>query len=98
MKRLKHKRDLLKGALSDLNKELKVLRLSRADLEQKRSAANNQLDLLQRQGLRLRNLITLTMKKETLLNKRIAATKEKIGTVDQKIDKVKSIKEELGDV
>lgn len=98
MKQLRKQRDMLRAALKDLNTELRSLRASKKELEEKLKNDTGKLDFVKGQELKLRNLISLSMKKEDLLAKKRNKTKDKLTEVNEKIDKVKSVERELQDV
>ena len=77
-------RELLKGALKDLESELKQLRNSKKQLKE--------------QEIRLRNLISAAMKKETFLLEKKNSLKDKLAEVTKRMEKVKNIERELGDL
>lgn len=91
-------RELLKGALQDLEAELKQLRHSKKQLEEKFKGASGHLGTLKEQEIKLRNLISLSMKKETTLLERKNSLKDKLVEVTKRMEKVKSIERELGDL
>ncbi len=91
-------RELLKGALRDLENELNGLRSSKKLLENKLKGSSLQLDTLKEQEIKLRNLISLSMKKEaTLLNKK-TSIRDKLAELNKRIEKVRTIERELGDL
>lgn len=98
MKKLKKQRDMLKAALKDLNSELRSLRFSKRKLEEKLKTDAGKLDFVKGQELKLRNLISLSMKKEEALTKKKSRTKDQLAGLNEKIDKVKSVERELKDV
>lgn len=98
VKKLRTERDLMKDALQDLVKELKALRASKSRLEKKANASSSKYDNIQAQMIRLRELISLAMKKEAVLVKKRTILKDKIQILNNKIDKVESIRRELKEV
>lgn len=95
MKKLKREKDLLKEALQDLDRELKALRSSKTQLEKKLDGTSSKLETIKSQQLKLRDLISYSMKKEADLVKRKSSAEEKISALDKKIEKVKTIGQEL---
>lgn len=95
MKKLKREKDLLKEALQDLDRELKALRSSKTQLEKKLDGTSSKLETIKSQQLKLRDLISYSMKKEGDLVKRKSSAEEKIAAIDKKIEKVKTIGQEL---
>lgn len=91
-------RELLKGALRDLEAELKQLRDSKKQLETKFKRSSGGLDTLKEQEIKLRNLISTAMKKEAALLNRKNALKDKLAEVAKRMEKVKNIERELGDL
>ncbi len=91
-------RELLKGALQDLEAELKQLRDSKKQLEAKFKRSSGGLDTLKDQEIRLRNLISAAMKKETILLNKKTALKDKLAEIIKRMEKVKNIERELGDL
>ena len=67
MAKFKKEQELLQGALQDLEDELKQLRTSKNELEKKVNNSSSQLNTLKEQEIKLRNLISLSMKKEASL-------------------------------
>ncbi len=98
MKELKNQRDMLRAALKDLDSELRSLRASKRELEEKLKNDSGKLDFVKGQELKLRNLISLSMKKEDLLTKKKNRTKDCLVEINEKIDKVRSVERELKDV
>ena len=68
-KKLKKERDLLKDALKDLTKELNSLKKIGGRLQRKLEETTKQLGKAQEMELKLRNLISTSMKKESALTK-----------------------------
>ena len=95
MKKLQAQRDLLRDALQDLDQELKKLRASKKELEQNLRADSGKFNTVKEQESRLRNLMTLFMKKEDILLQKKTKAKEKLEAVSKKIDKVKTVQREL---
>ena len=91
-------RELLKGALQDLEAELKQLRDSKKQLETKFKRSSSGLDTLKEQEIKMRNIISAAMKKETILLNKKTALKDKLAEVTKKMEKVKNIERELGDL
>lgn len=91
-------RELLKGALQDLEAELKQLRNSKKQLEEKFKRSSGGLDTLKNQEIKLRNLISAAMKKEAALLNKKTALKDKLTEVAKRMEKVKNIERELGDL
>ncbi|MDO8655889.1 MAG: hypothetical protein Q7K45_01510 [Nanoarchaeota archaeon] len=91
-------RELLKGALKDLESELKQLRNSKKQLEAKFKSASGNLGTLREQEIRFRNLISAAMKKETFLLEKKNSLKDKLAEVAKRMEKVKNIERELGDL
>jgi hypothetical protein len=98
MKKLVKQRDLLKDALHDLENELRTLRSSKTELETKLQKDSSKLDFVKSQEIRLRNLISMSMKKEALLQKQKDKLKGKLTDVNKKIEKIRSIERELEEV
>ncbi len=98
MKHLAKQRDLLKEALRDLENELRTLRTSKTELEQKLQKDSGKLDFVKSQEIRLRNLISLSMKKEAILQKQRDKMKGKLTEVNKKIEKIHAIERELEEV
>lgn len=98
MKKLVKERELLKEAIRDLENELRSLRKSKAELEEKFSKDSSKLDFVKSQEIRLRNLISLSMKKEAELIKKKDKVKGKLAEINHKIEKVRSIERELEEV
>ena len=96
--KLKTQRDLLRDAIQDLDQELQGLQGQKKDIERKLREASSQLDFVKEQEIRLRNLISLSMKKEGLLLKKRQQAKDKLGDLDKRIEKVKAVERELKDV
>ena len=59
---------------------------------------STQLGDTQDKEIGLRNKISELMKKEAALTKKKATTKDKLGNVDQKIEKVRTIQAELKNI
>lgn len=91
-------RELLKGALCDLEAELKQLRDSKKQMEKRFKSSSQGLDNLKEQEIKLRNLISTAMKKEAVLLNKKNALKDKLAEVAKKMEKVKNIERELGDL
>ena len=91
-------RELLKGAIRDLEAELKQLRDSKKQMEEKFRRSAHGLDTLKDQEIKLRNLISIAMKKETALLNKKNALKDKLGELVKRMEKVKNIERELGDL
>lgn len=91
-------RELLKSALQDLEAELKQLRNSKKQMEEKFRRSAQGLDTLKDQEIKLRNLISLAMKKETALLNKKTALKDKLAEINKRMEKVKNIERELGDL
>lgn len=91
-------RELLKGALKDLEAELKQLRESKKQLEAKFKRSSSGLDTIKEQEIKLRNIISAAMKKETILLNKKTALKDKLAEVTKRMEKVKNIERELGDL
>ncbi len=98
MNNLKKDRDLLRQALQDLENELSALRSSKKELEGKLRESSRQLDTVKSQEIKLRNLISLSMKKESTLLKKKNFAKDKLAEISKKMEKVRTIERELGDV
>lgn len=98
MTKIKKEQGLLQEALRDLDIELRALRKSKKDLEQKLNLSSQKLNLLKEQEIKLRNLISLSMKKEAALLNRKNNLKDRLGEVTKRIEKVKTIERELGDL
>ena len=79
-------------------KNFRVYRVKKKDIERKLREASSQLDFVKEQEIRLRNLISLSMKKEGLLLKKRQQAKDKLGDLDKRIEKVKAVERELKDV
>ena len=88
---LQKDRELLGGALRDLNRELQSLRNTRKGLEMKMANFSSQLGDTQNKEISLRNKISEMMKKEAVIIKKKTIAKDKMAMVDQKIEKVKTI-------
>ncbi|MDP3733808.1 MAG: hypothetical protein Q8R37_01135 [Nanoarchaeota archaeon] len=97
-KQMKSEKDLLKGALHDLDKELRSLRSSKRHFENRSQDVSSELDSTQNREVNLRNQISELMKKEALLIKRKNSIKDKMNTLDKRIEKVRTIERELRDV
>ncbi|MDP3640506.1 MAG: hypothetical protein Q8R53_04900 [Nanoarchaeota archaeon] len=93
--KLKKEKDLLKEALQDLDRELKTLHSSKVQLEKKLGGTSSKLETIKTQQLKLRDLISYSMKKESELVKRKASIEEKTAAIEKKIEKVKTIGQEL---
>ena len=98
MKKLRNERNIMRDALRDLQKELKTLRSSKIRLEREMAEKSVKLEGVQDQVIRLREIISLAMRKEAILIKKVESAKNKIDLVDKKIEKVKSIERDLKDV
>ena len=98
MTRPNKERELLNGALRDLENELIGLRASKKLLESKLKRSSGQLDTLKEQEIKLRNLISLSMKKETTLLNKKTSLRDKLVELNKRIEKVRSIERELGDL
>ena len=98
MDKLKKDRDLLRQALQDLENELSLLRSSKKTLEAQLRDSSRQLDTVKNQEIKLRNLISLSMKKEATLLKKKNTAKDKLAEVNKKMEKVRTIERELGDI
>lgn len=98
MNNLKKDRDLLRQALQDLEQELSSLRSSKKGLETQLRETSHQLDTVKNQEIKLRNLISLSMKKEGNLLKKKNSAKDKLAEVSKRIEKVRTIERELGDL
>ncbi len=98
MKKLQKEKDLLKNAIRDLEGELQDLRRKKRKLEERLNVDSGQLDRVKEQEIRLRNLISLCMKKEDSLLKKKTRAKDKLAAVEKRIEKVRSIERELEDV
>lgn len=97
MQKLKKERDLLKGALKDLDAELESLRESKVQLEKKLRSLDSQLDTIEGQKIRLRDLITLSMKTEAILLKKKTGARDRLAELDKRIQKVRTIERELAE-
>lgn len=97
-KAMKSEKDLLRGALQELDKELRSLRSSRRHFENRSQDVSTQLDSTQNREVNLRNQISELMKKETILVKKKNSIKDKMNNLDTRIEKVKTIERELRDV
>ncbi len=95
MKKLQAQRNLLRDALADLEEELRKLRASKKELEQKIRTDSGKFDLVKSQESRLRKLLTLSIAKEEMLLKKKTITKEKLEKVVKRIEKVEMIDREL---
>ena len=95
---LQKERDLLDDALQDLNDELRSLSSARKKLESKMTDFSTRLGATQNQEMSLRDKITDLMKKEAALTKKKTTTKDKLVDLDQKIEKVRTIQNELKNV
>ena len=95
---LQKDRELLGGALRDLNRELQSLRNARKKLELDMADFSSQLGNTQDKEISLRNKISELMKKEAAITKKKAIAKDKLALVDQKMEKVRSIQAELKNV
>jgi len=93
--KLKKEKNLLKEALQDLDRELKTLCSSKTQLEKMLGGTSSKLATIKTQQLKLRDLISYSMKKETDLVKRKTSIEEKMATIEKKIEKVKTIGQEL---
>ncbi len=91
-------RDLLHDALRDLDKELRSLRASKRFMEKKLGDCSGKLDFVKQQEIRLRNLISVSMRKEDLLQKKRNRLKEKVSALSERMEKVKAVERELKDV
>ena len=92
------KKGLLREALKDLERELRNLRSSRLALETKSKGIGASLGSAQNKEIILRNQISELMKKEAALEKKKTQTKDQLGELNNKIEKVKSIERELKEV
>ena len=92
---MQKERNLLDDALRDLNRELQSLRRARKKLELKMTGFSTQLGATQNQEFSLRNKISGLIKKEAALNKQKTTAKDKLVDLNHKIDKVKTIQNEL---
>ncbi len=95
---LKKDRELLGGALKDLNHELQGLRNARKRLELKMADYSSELGNTQDREISLRNKISELMKREAAITKKKTTAKDKIALMDQKIEKVKTIQTELKNI
>lgn len=95
---MQKERDLLDDALRDLNRELQSLRSARKKLELKMAGFSTQLGTTQNQEFSLRNKISALMKKEADLTKKKTTAKDRLVDLSHKIDKVKTIQNELKNV
>lgn len=95
---LRKDRELLGGALKDLNNELQGLRNARKRLELKMASYSSELGNTQEKEISLRNKISELMKKEAAVTKKKTTAKDKIAIMDQKIEKVKTIQAELKNI
>jgi len=91
-------RELLGGALRDLDRELQSLRNNRKRLELKMANFSSQLGNTQDKEISLRNQISELMKKEATITKKKATAKDKLALIDQKVEKVRAIQAELKNV
>ena len=98
MDKLKKDRDLLRQALQDLENELSLLRSSKKTLEAQLRDSSRQLDTVKSQEIKLRNLISVSMKKEATLLKKKNTAKDKLGELNKKMERVRTIERELGDI
>ncbi len=98
MKSLQKERDLLRGAVNDLKEELKSLQAQKKEYEQTLRDVSRKTDIIKEQEIKLRNLISLSMKKEAALLKKKGTAKDKIAEVEKKIEKVTTVKRQLGDL
>ena len=98
MKKLKKERDMLADALRDLDRELRDLRSTKKELSQKFSETTTQLDRTQDRKVKLQTQIALAMSKETNLLKKKSQVKDKMSSLDTRIQKVKAIERELKEV
>ena len=97
-KEIETEKDLLAEALIDLNKELNKLRSAKKRLENKTRNVSSELDNTQSLEVSLRNKISELMRIESQLVKKKASTRDKMTSLDRKIEKVKSVERELRDV
>lgn len=95
---MQKERVLLDDALRDLNRELQSLRSARKKLESNMAGFSTQLGATQNQEFSLRNKISGLMKKEAALTKKKTTTKDKLVDLNHKIDKVRTIQNELKNV
>lgn len=95
---LRKDRELLGGALKDLNNELQGLRNARKRLELKMASYSSELGNTQEKEISLRNKISELMKREAAVTKKKTTAKDKIALMDQKIEKVKTIQAELKNI
>ncbi len=98
MAKIKKEKELLKAALLDLEKELQELRAAKIQLETKFKRSSQGLGTLKEQEIKLRNLISAAMKKETVLLEKKNSLKDKLAEVIKRMEKVRTIERELGDL
>ncbi|GEM_PF-4778327 len=91
-------RELLGGALRDLERELQSLRTTRKKLELKMGNFSSQLGSTQDKEISLRNKISELMKQEATITKKKATAKDKLALIEQKMEKVRAIQSELKNV
>ncbi len=91
-------RDLLRDAVRDLDRELRSLRAGKRSLEKKLGDCSGKLDFVKQQEIRLRNLISVSMRKEDFLQKKRNRLKEKLAALNERMEKVKAVERELKDV
>ena len=90
--------NMLKAAMTDLEEELRKLRVSRGRLENKVNKVSQQLSLAQSQEIELRDRISQLMRTETDLENKKTKIKDKMAVLSKKIEKVRSIGRELKEV
>ena len=90
--------DLLKDALTDLDRELRSLRASRRQLELLMEDVSGKLGYTQEREIALRNKISELMKQETVLEGKKSSCKDKLNNVLKRIEKVRTIETQLKEV
>ena len=98
MPKIKKETIALKDAIFDLEKEIVNLRKEKAEFDKKVKRAGSDIVGTQVEEENLRNKISRLVAKEGVLQKKRGKLKEKLDSTEEKISKVRHIKEELTEI
>jgi len=98
VKKIAKQKNLLKDALADLEEELQELLESKRKLDLQLLSLTKELRQAQNKEIKLQEQISSVKQKQTLFSEKKIATKEKMDLIEKKIEKVKSIEQELKEV
>ncbi len=95
---VKKEHNLLKAALVDLENQLTKLRSSKRGQEKKLDSVADKIIKVQDMEVRLREAISRLMKTESNLDKEKENCKDKLTVLRRKIEKIRSIQNDLKEV